>query len=105
MSNPSNDLPSQRSTRAPAEGAEQDEQGNPEAGYDQTAADAGAAQAAERSPREPAEGSAASGGSPERSRDGSGRPEQAGSGNTLGDGRTAGGGGNASKRDVIEDSD
>jgi hypothetical protein len=88
--NPSGSAPPQRSTRAPAEGADP----RADADYDHSEADAGG-QPPERSPREPAEGKpgAAS----------SGQPGHAGSGNTLGDGRTAGGAGNAAKRERLSE--
>lgn len=79
----------QRSTRAPAEGARDDDPG-----YDAAPADRGRAPQ-ERSPRAPAEGAA----DPER---GARRSDVAGSGNSLGDGRTAGGAANAHKRDQLK---
>ena len=90
----------QRSTRAPAEGApEEDEQR-----YDTSAADEGRAPA-QRSPRAPAEG-AEQAQALDADDDGENpdawRSDVAGSGNSLGDGRTAGGAANASKRDQLK---
>jgi hypothetical protein len=87
---PDTGTPPQRSTRAPAEGA--DPRAEPD--YDHTQADAGG-QPLERSPRDPAEGA------PEDEASRGQRVEHSGSGNSLGDGRTAGGAENAHKRDQL----
>ena len=86
---PPSSAPPQRSTRAPAEGADP----RTDIEFDHGAADA-RTQPPERSPREPAEGR------PDPA-PGAGQVDHAGSGNTLGDGRTAGGANNASKRDRL----
>ncbi|AKJ27486.1 hypothetical protein [Caldimonas brevitalea] len=95
----------QRSTRAPAEGAADDDRD-----YNQARADSGPA-AGERSPRMPAEGQASdddmssrpAAGAAGTDSDRTARSDVAGSGNSLGDGRTAGGADNVGKRDALND--
>ncbi|MCW7540814.1 hypothetical protein OOT46_23625 [Aquabacterium sp. A7-Y] len=86
--------PPQRSTRAPAEGVLPDQ----DLSYDAAPADAGG-EPQERSPRAPAEGRPKDTAARHAAPDCEGRQcDEAGSGNSLGDGRTAGGGYNADKR-------
>jgi hypothetical protein len=90
----------QRSTRAPAEGA--DDAREDGKAYDHAPADHGQA-GGERDARDPAEGrpDAADGRTSRGSDAATASPGHAGSGNSLGDGRTAGGAQNAPKRDRL----
>jgi hypothetical protein len=92
----------QRSTRAPAEGA--DERREDGKAYDHAPADHGGA-SAERDSRDPVEGRPdagdANGPQVADADAGNASPGHAGSGNSLGDGRTAGGAQNESKRDRL----
>lgn len=96
---PARDTP-QRSTRAPAEGAPESDDSR----YDASPADGGGSPA-QRSPRAPAEGAPdeqRADDEPERNDAEAWRSDVAGSGNSLGDGRTAGGAANAAKRDQLK---